>query len=279
MSYQLLPGFVVRVAEQSTYDHWQGGPATHNGAFCDRCQRPFLLIWDINCADPRFVVDDKPVFKNLKRLPLYYCWRCCAELAYRVSGNERLQLFHNSGSEQEKDFPYPNYPLQFDRRPIELSRPDEMPKRVRDFLLAPPDARVPKETKAALSEWLGRPIRKAEFDIWWQQFGGEPWLIQGEEQMNCPNPKCSAVRRGAHMKILAAVCNDPLSGLPMIETMDDEQRVSGIFNRWVQIVYHICEDCDSPPLSDSGGDRIMVLEGGPKDERVTAGSATSLAAF
>ena len=37
--------------------------------------------------------------------------------------------------------------------------------------------------------------------------------------------------------------------------------------------------CDSPPLSDSGGDRIMVLEGGPKDERVTAGSATSLAAF
>ena len=39
------------------------------------------------------------------------------------------------------------------------------------------------------------------------------------------------------------------------------------------------DDCDSPPLSDSGGDRIMVLEGGPKDERVTAGSATSLAAF
>ena len=25
--------------------------------------------------------------------------------------------------------------------------------------------------------------------------------------------------------------------------------------------------CDSPPLSDSGGDRIMVPEGGPKDER------------
>ena len=36
--------------------------------------------------------------------------------------------------------------------------------------------------------------------------------------------------------------------------------------------------CDSPPLSDSGRDRIMVPVGGPKDERVAAGSATSLAA-
>jgi hypothetical protein len=37
-------------------------------------------------------------------------------------------------------------------------------------------------------------------------------------------------------------------------------------------------DCDSPPLSDGGGDRIMVPVGGPKDERFTAGSATTLAA-
>ena len=36
--------------------------------------------------------------------------------------------------------------------------------------------------------------------------------------------------------------------------------------------------CDSPGLSDIGGDRIMVSVGGPKDERVTAGSAASLAA-
>jgi len=38
------------------------------------------------------------------------------------------------------------------------------------------------------------------------------------------------------------------------------------------------EPCDSPPLSDSGGDRIMVPVGGPKDERARAGSAASLAA-
>ena len=32
--------------------------------------------------------------------------------------------------------------------------------------------------------------------------------------------------------------------------------------------------CDSPGLSDSGGDRIMV-PGGPQDERVRAGSVAS----
>jgi hypothetical protein len=37
--------------------------------------------------------------------------------------------------------------------------------------------------------------------------------------------------------------------------------------------------CDSPGLSDSGGDRIMVPVGGPKDERVEAGSVASLAAI
>jgi hypothetical protein len=36
-------------------------------------------------------------------------------------------------------------------------------------------------------------------------------------------------------------------------------------------------NCDSPVLSDSGGDRIMVLAGGPKDERVIAGSVASSA--
>ncbi len=31
------------------------------------------------------------------------------------------------------------------------------------------------------------------------------------------------------------------------------------------------DECDSPPLSDSGGDRIMVPEGGPRDERIGRG--------
>jgi hypothetical protein len=161
-------------------------------------------------------------------------------LAYRITDPQRIHLLQNNGSVQGPDFPYRNYPLSFDRRAIELSRPDDMPASVRKFFTNTPDP-VSKSMKAALSKWFRRPIRD-DFDIWWQQFGGEPWLVQGDEQLTCPNPKCSAARNNKNMKILAAVCNDPMSGLPMIETEEDIES-HGVVNRWVQVVFHICEDC------------------------------------
>jgi len=45
------------------------------------------------------------------------------------------------------------------------------------------------------------------------------------------------------MKILAAVCNDPPVGLPMIETLETVNQSNGSFNRWVQLVFHLCDTC------------------------------------
>lgn len=243
MSYSLLRGFVVRVAREPTHDHWQGGPARHEGAYCVRCKRPLLLIWDINCRDPRFEVENGWIFKELVRLPLYYCWTCSSEISYKVIDETRIRVIQNIGHELSADFPYPNYPLQYQRQPIELSRPSEMPDEIQQLFADDFGNPLPDETKAALSYWLGHEVKDSSWDLWWQQFGGEPWLVQGEESIVCPNQQCPAAHDRISMKILASVSNYPPSGLPMIETLDDAERCGGVFNRWAQVVFHVCDKC------------------------------------
>src|SRR5687768_10740000 len=115
MPYYILPGFRVRLAKRSQNDHWQGGPAYHEGAVCPVCDRPLLLLWDFNCSDQRFRIQGRQRFKHLERLPLYYCWPCCAEMDYRVINQKRVVVLANKGTVQGKDFPYKKYPFQFQR--------------------------------------------------------------------------------------------------------------------------------------------------------------------
>jgi hypothetical protein len=44
------------------------------------------------------------------------------------------------------------------------------------------------------------------------------------------------------MKELALICDDPKSGLPMVESMQEFSE-TGSFNEWVQLVYWVCEEC------------------------------------
>jgi hypothetical protein len=240
MAYHLLPGFRVRLAKTSKQDHWQGGPVRHTGVNCPICRRPFLLLWDINCRDPRFVVENRAVFKDLKRLPLYYCWTCVAEMDYQVCDDDRIRLFSHTGEHQGKDFPYRSYPKEFERSPLEM---DRMPQTVRELLKGIDIIkRLTKQERNTLEKWIGHPLKFA-FDIWWHQFGGLPWLAQGPERVNCPNPECSWSRRGWPMKILAAIQNDPIYGLPMTESKKEIEKGGGHFNHWVQVTFHICRNC------------------------------------
>ncbi len=240
--YHLLPGFRVRVVKRSTQDHWQGGPAYHAGAACPICRRPLLLLWDVNCADPRFRLDGRLVFKHLERLPLYYCWKCAAEMDYRVLSPDRIQVLQNLGKPQGEDFPYRRFPQTFERRPIELDRLTDMPKEARALLNTDWFDRLPTKAKRPLEKWIGRPL-KYGFDIWWHQFGGIPWLVQGPERIFCPNRDCSWARRRWAMKVLAVIRNDPPAGLPMCETMKEVEKRGGHFNDMVQVVFHICKCC------------------------------------
>jgi len=243
MAYQILPGYQVRLAKRSPHDHWQGGAAYHQGAVCPICDRPLLLLWDLACSDPRFAVGGRPLFKNLERLPLYYCWTCSAEMDYRIVTPNRIKVLKNQGEFQGKHFPYKNYPLQFPRRPIELNRLIEMPEAAQKIVSSCFGCdRIPASGKKALEKWLGRKVKFA-FDIWWHQLGGLPWLAQGPERIVCPNKQCSWSHRGWAMKILAVVMNDPPSGLPMVETIEEVKKDHGHFNNQVQVIFHVCRGC------------------------------------
>jgi hypothetical protein len=71
--------------------------------------------------------------------------------------------------------------------------------------------------------------------------------MQGHESVACPNPSCknhqAANKFSApRMKELAAIHNDPHSGLPMIESLEELSEPSN-FNEFIQVVYWICEEC------------------------------------
>lgn len=246
MPYHLIPGFVIHIGEQSDYRHVQGGPCTHDGAFCPTCNRPLIRIWQFDCNDPRFVVvdtEETKAFGTLATLPLYYCWTCGSELTYRIIDDDSIEVSRSYSGNTHDDFPYANYPLEYPEQPLRLYRPDELPILVRKHIVEDLDDPIPDDEQRALSEFLGRPVRSTLIDLWWHQFGGEPWLVQGEEEIVCPNPTCKHHSDGETMKILAAICNDPYGGLPMIESIATVEGDGGHFNRWVQVVFHICDTC------------------------------------
>jgi hypothetical protein len=53
------------------------------------------------------------------RLPLYYCWQCCADhLTYMVIDGKRIKVLRNEGAREGDDFLYPNFPDSFPSRSI-----------------------------------------------------------------------------------------------------------------------------------------------------------------
>ena len=235
--YYLSRGYRVRVSKHSKYDHWQGGKAYHQGAKCKGCRLPLLLLWDINCQDPRFTDRSERPFGQLKRLPLYYCWRCAGNFSYQVIVPEKIKIIESNCHYQGDDFPYTHFPSQFDRCPIVL---EPIPLEVYKLLVIAQELEansLSTKEKRKVTNWQGRNDR--HFELWRHQFGGLPYLIQGHEIIRCPNKNCK--RSGNWIKELAVIHNDPYSGLPMIETLE-EARQKGA-NHWVQVVFHICSQC------------------------------------
>jgi hypothetical protein len=239
-SYAYIPGHVVRRAKKARHNHWQGGRAYHEGAYCRRCKRPLLLLWDFDCGAPALGTNGKPWFRRLERLALYYCWTCCGELDYLLLNANRLRVLKHEGR-YHPDFPYSRYPPAFPRVPLEIERMDQASGDVKRAVRCSMLHEFTLKERRALKRYLGRPVRLG-FDLWLHQLGGVPWLIQGGERIPCANPDCSWNRRGWSMKVLAVVQNDPIGGLPMVETTREVTK-RGQANHWVQVVFHICKGC------------------------------------
>ncbi len=227
-------------------DHWLGGVPQHRGAICPVCKIPLLLLWDINCKDPRF---RRGQFGSRERLPLYYCWGCVSDLSYQLIGRDRVRVFRVANGEGPH-FQYEPYPSHFERRPLALvsaRMPEEVLAILRkwDRVEDPLARKMGERKRALLGEYFGHPVTSGQC-LFFHQFGGVPskhWW--GTERTLCPNKKCPQGVLGGRtrraMKFLAGVLNDPWNGLPMIESRGkDAERW---YNFFVTVEFQICGKC------------------------------------
>ncbi len=248
MAYYYTKQGYALVAGKATSPHHFGGKPYHRGATCPVCDIPLLLLADLDCADLRKRENAK-LFKELKRVPLYYCWRCCAEqLSYQIRGKS-IKVFKNDGEPQGDDFPYEDFPEQFEVRPLELipipyetSRLLAVAQEVGKYWLHDNDL---KEIQKGLEKLRHDKFSKNYFSH--HQIGGLLNLIQGHEYIVCPNFDCKHHQyakqgRGCRMSELAVIHNDPFSGLPMDEKLENSL-ASKDFNEFLQVVYWVCEEC------------------------------------
>jgi len=245
--YYTKQGYAL-VAEDSPSTHHFGGEACHEGALCPVCKIPFLLLADLDCDSLR-KLEEARLFHELDRLPLYYCWRCCAEkLSYQV-GNGFIKVFKNEGKPQGDDFPYVGFPGKFEQRPVKLvpipyetARLLAVAQEISEYWLTEQDRKAIQSGLQSLRHsWFSRSSLSRH------QIGGLLNLAQGHEYLVCPNPDCEHHKwakqgRGTRMLELAVIHNDPHSGLPMCESLEELTDPSE-FNEYVQVVYWICEKC------------------------------------
>jgi hypothetical protein len=221
--------------------HFIGGKARHSGAVCRACDRPLLLLWDVDCTDPAFGRESRPIFGELERLPLYYCWTCSTWLAYQVTRRRVTIIAQDRGARFQDDWPYPNYPEELPRVPAVL---EPIPADIEKICLVGDefgdDWLTPADLKR-FATWSGGPASSVNLNR--QQFGGRPHLEQGHEEHWCPNKKCRWSKKYRNwsfgwMKELASVHNDPLNHLPLIQPAGTQRP-----NKWVQVVFWICPAC------------------------------------
>jgi hypothetical protein len=226
-------------------DHWIGGPPLHPAAVCPVCKIPLLLLWDINTQDPRF---PRLKWGERRRLPLYFCWHCVSDLAYRVVDASELEFFPVEYAGAAGNGPYPDYPSEFERTPLSLSASsvEELLSQLDgwDFETDPMGRTLSAEHGRRISEFLGHPATMA-LAIFHSQWGGPPSKMGWDSAVHrCPNPRCSSLGRlfrKKRMQFLAGILNDPAGGLPMVQSLESLQQES--WNFFVSVEFQICPAC------------------------------------
>lgn len=253
----LTRGFRIHLSSNKKSRHWQGGPNEYKGAICLKCKRPFVLIWDFDCRDPKLESwGEKPFFGGRKRLPLFNCFKCWGILSYRLTGDDKVSVLRNYqmgvddfqeelGNVITYEFPYEPYPESFERIPIKIELiPGEIERlQALRFLLTNYGELThldKPEDNVVLSKWFGRKITD-----WWgmelHQLGGIPYRLQGRIHNPCPLKSCWSCKKEERMDFLAAVPDAPWRGLPMYEEKTSENRDRKCsFN---QLCFSICRRC------------------------------------
>jgi hypothetical protein len=248
--YYMRQGYALLATDEET-GHWFGGEAYHTGAKCSKCKSPLLLLSDIDCQKLRGTEKAK-LFHVIDRLPLYYCWRCeGTELSYAIVNSKQIEILKQKGKKGPSDFPYEKYPRAFRRQPISVLPIDYNLAKLLSLCQEVGFDWLSEQDKQLIKDRM-KELRHSGFstnDFNRHQFGGVVRLIQPHTRIGCPNPACKMHKlffedgsTGYHMKELAVLFNDPISGLPMMESLENLYNPPK-FNEWVQVVFWICEEC------------------------------------
>jgi hypothetical protein len=251
--YYMKQGYTLVPTSGVETGHWFGGEAYHQASRCPGCKNPLLLLADIDCKKIRHKEKSK-LFHATDRLPLYYCWRCDGvELSYIVNDAKGIKVVKYQGEKIPSDSPWhKNYPNSFPRRPISLVPIDYSLAKLLELYQVVESEWLSKEDNRAIQKGL-KHLRHSEFtsnDVNRHQLGGLLRLIQDHESIGCPNSRCVRHKlffkdgsKGYFMKELAVLFNDPISGLPMVQSLESLKKEGRHWNEWVQVIFWICEEC------------------------------------
>lgn len=219
--------------------HFAGGPALHANAKCQECQRKLALLWNIDLADPLFAGEVREGFCPDARLALYICWNCMVA-SYRQSG-AKLTTFppdHYWDHLTQDESPYADAPSELPKRQIGFQTIPSTIDGLRTIAEVTGIDCLDAEGVSQLSDHYGVPVNLT-CDLPYSQIGGGLILLQGHQNLTCPNRKCPASKLEhpfgdyvVHylMKELATIYID---AEPLLQ------------EHYFQINYHICWVCFS----------------------------------
>jgi hypothetical protein len=241
-------GFLIRDQPAGDSPHRQGGAARHAGAECLLTGQPLTLIWDIALESLELAQLPGKLFTSFKRLPLYFGFHSGATLSYQLLAEDRIKVIETPDPDPAEGAAYDDFPVQFEEREISLL---PVPTALNNLLLLMQEIDdedwLVDSDKQMLSRWLEREVEDRP-DLWRHQFGGACYLLGGHEELLCPNLSCELSRPWVRdeirftMKELAVIHNDPARGLPLADPVSKVTQDRDI-DHWVQLVYHLCEEC------------------------------------
>lgn len=210
----ISPGYIVRVAERGDKDGWQHrlfGMHSIAGAVSPNSGRPLLRLLQLDMADPKLELNRGPG----EVLPLLFSWSCemsQSPVIYRVKSSAAVELMVYRRGKAYDDFPYAEYPSHFPERTAALvpipAREQDAIRDLNSGRLAPADL----------------PAHQRDLVVPRHQVGGEPFLVQPWESLDCPS--CTRP-----MPFLASIGDD--SGTP--------EGLTG--NPFVQTCFSYCRPC------------------------------------
>lgn len=184
-----LPGIMrVRRLDNADVPHRAGGPATHAGATCVTCNCDLTLIADLDCEAIRQQTGVRELFGELRRFPLYYCFKRPEPTIYRVATDDRVETIRPDLEEWEES-PFTCESSTLAPAGIEVIAPPRDVELLLTIIRYERFDWLSEEEQEKLLKFAGSPTetrRKPDFS----QLGGPLLKPPPAEDRVCPNPNC-----------------------------------------------------------------------------------------